>query len=218
MEQQPGQTQGESQEKPQEPTVTPEQLLALQEQLAKFESSNARLLDESKENKNKYQTLKSERENEERTKLEEDGNLSELVAELKNEIHGLKVENRGVKVTSAANALRVEVAKHANGVIDVDDVVRNLDRSLLSLDEENLTYGGVQEAVAKVKKDRPHYWNSKPVSGMVGGRPIVNVPKEQTINERIEENPGSVLNEALGILLSKKQLTSTVHGETGEAV
>lgn len=211
---QPGKVQEESQEQPTEAAVTPEQLAELQEKLARVESSNARLLDESKENKNKYQSLKVERENELRDKAEQEGNLSEVVDSLKNEIHILKAENRDTKVTSAANALRVEVAKHAKGAINVDDIVRNLDKNLLSLDEENLTYGGVQDAVAKVRKESPYYFENKPVSGQISGRPSVDVPKEKTLNERIEENPSSVLNAALGELLGKKTVSTTIQGDT----
>ena len=193
--------EGEPQDKSQEPAVTPEQFAELQDQFKQLQSTNVRLLDESKDNKTKLKAFKDTQEKEGRAKLEEDGNLSELVTELKNEVHGLKVEKRDLKVVSAANALRVEVGKYAKGAINVDDIVRNLDRNLLTLDEETLAYGGVQEAVAKVKEDSPYYWDSKPVTGQIDGRPAKDVPKDKTLEQLIEDDPNSVLNASIRELL-----------------
>lgn len=190
--------QGEGQDNNvQENAVTPDHVEALQKQLDKLAASNARLLDESKEYKSKWKAVKQEKDLEVRSKLEEQGNLSELVTELKNDIAGLKSQNNELKKTTLSKDLRVEVARYANDAFDIEDVVRNLPKGVLSMDEDNLTFDNVQDAVSAVRENKPHLFNNRPVTGMAGGRPSADVPKPKTFEDLTSEEQDAAFVEAL---------------------
>lgn len=191
-------TQGELPENnTQESVVTPDHVKVLQEQVDKLTASNSRLLDESKDYKGKWQSAKQEKDVEVRTQLEEQGNLSELVTELKNDIAGLKSQNTELKKTTLSKDLRVEVARYANDAFDIEDVVRNLPKGVLQMDEDNLTFDNVQDAVSAVRDSKPHLFNNRPVTGMAGGRPSADVPKPKTFEDLTSAEQDAAFVEAL---------------------
>jgi len=191
-------TQGEHQENnQQEAVITPEQFEGLQKELDQLKQSKDRLLAESKDYKTKWQATKQEKEVEARAKLEEQGNLSQLVEELKNDIAGLKSQNNELKKTTLSKDLRMEVSRYAKDAYDIEDIVRNLPKGALRMDEDNLSFEGVQDAVAEVRTSKPHLFNSRTSTGMAGGRPNKDIPKDKTFDELSSADQDAALIEAL---------------------
>jgi len=184
---------------PQGPSIDVEALVAKVEQL---EQTNNRILDESKTYKEKYRQLRDGVQKEKAVKLEEGENWKELLDIEKNKTHGLEESLNKYKKTSIKKDLQFQVAKHANNAFDVEDVIRSLPQDLISIDDENLTVQGVDEAVARVKEHKPYLFNSTTKHGMVNSRPE-SKPKDKTLDERINENPNEMLKEALGQMLSQ---------------
>jgi hypothetical protein len=169
----------------QEPVTNPENEALLKE-LEQLRSSNARLLAESKENKAKYKNVLQEKEEEKRRQAEEQGNHAELAESLKNELHKTKAELESERKANLAKELRYEVAKHAKGARDVEDIIDNIGKvagGIIQIDEDSRSFNGVADAVAKVRETKPYLFDSKPVSGMVDGRPAADVPREKTFDE-----------------------------------
>jgi hypothetical protein len=145
----------ESQE--QAPEVNIEALMA---RLEKLENTNSRLLDESKTNKSKYQSLRSEVDSKQQVQLEESENWKELLEIEKNKGFELQENNKKIKQNVLKQKLNFEVAKHAKNAFDVTDVINSLDKNLLSIDEESLDIGGIKEAVESVMSNKPHLFNT----------------------------------------------------------
>lgn len=174
--------------------VDVDKLMARVEQL---ESTNQRILDESKDYKNKYRGLRDSVDKDQATKLEESENWKELLDLEKNKTHSLGEQVTQFKKTSLKKELHFQVAKHASDAFDVDDVINSLPKDLLSVDEETLSVQGVMEAVASVKDKKPHLFNTLTKTGMVTARPDGSIPKDKTMDERIAEDPSSMLKELL---------------------
>lgn len=133
---------------------------ALMARLEKLESTNSRLLDESKTNKSKYQNLRSEVDTQERVKLEESENWKELLDIEKNKAFELQEQNKKIKYNVLQNKLNYEVARQCPTAYDVTDVIGSLPKDLLQIDEENLKIDGIREAVEHVMKSKPHLFNT----------------------------------------------------------
>jgi len=168
--------------------------------MEKLEQTNARLLDESKSYKEKYRTVVSEVENKEKAKLEESENWKELLDREKNEKHQLKDQLSVYKKNIAKKDLHFKVASVAKDAFDITDVISSLPKDMLSLDEESLEFGGIDEAVNFVKEKKPWLFNSGKSAGQTGARPDGTF-KPQSMDEKINENPMGMLEECLKDML-----------------
>ena len=167
----------------QEQTVDVE---ALMSEIEKLKNTNIRLLDESKANKGKYQTLRTEVDTKNQTDLESNENWKELLDIEKNKNHETSSKMKDMKQKVMQANLHAEVAKNAGNAFDVNDVINSLSKDLLQVNDENLRIEGIKEAVEDVRTRKPHLFNTgvKP-HGQDGGPPAqdkVEV-KEQTLNE-----------------------------------
>lgn len=177
------------------PTIDVEALAKKVEQL---ESSNSRLLDESKTWKEKYQGVKSEREKDTEAKLTENEQWKELLDLERNKVHELSAENKSLKTRGMQTDLRYKVASLAKDAHDVEDVVTAVAKSgMLSMDAENGSISGIEEAYNKIREEKPHFFNTAKKSGMSMGSPDNMIPKEKSAEEIIAEDPNAALAEAL---------------------
>ena len=152
---------------------------ALQARLEKLESTNERLLNESKTYKNKYQGLRNDVETKQKTQLEESENWKELLDIEKNRAFELEEKHKSMQKNVLRQKLNFEVARHAKNAFDVDDVINSLDRDSLHIDEENLEVGGIKEAVELVMKSKPHLFNTGVKPHGMGERPPENYKPEE---------------------------------------
>jgi predicted nuclease with TOPRIM domain len=183
-----------------EAAITPEQFQQLQEQVNALKSKNERLMDENIQIKGKYKKARAERDEDELNQLKEGGKLPEYVDRLNNRIKALEGENKSLKTTSLSNQLRVEVTKYAGDAYDVEDVVRSLPKDVMRMDEESLSFSGVQDAVSMVRELKPHLFNTRPVTGMASGRPEKEVPREKTWEDLSGAEQDAALVDALKAL------------------
>ncbi len=158
------------------PTINIE---ALQARLEKLESTNERLLNESKTYKNKYQGLRNDVETKQKTQLEESENWKELLDIEKNRAFELEEKHKSMQKNVLRQKLNFEVARHAKNAFDVNDVINSLDRNSLHIDEENLEVGGIKEAVELVMKSKPHLFNTGVKPHGMGERPPENYKPEE---------------------------------------
>lgn len=189
--------QEKAEQSQEETRVTPEQVSALMDRVEQLEQSKERILEESKQYKSKYQTLKNEVSDKEREQLEESGNFKALLEKEKNRARELEIQAQDLKKRTLRSNLKSEVAKYATNPIYLDDVLNNLPTDLLEMDEENLTVKNVAEAVEAVKAKKPDFFKTTAQTGMAGGRPVVDVPKETTFEDKLKDNPRGLLKEVL---------------------
>jgi translation elongation factor EF-G len=133
---------------------------ALVARLEKLESTNERLLNESKQYKTKYQGLRTEVETKQKQQLEESENWKELLEIEKNRNFEVNESMKAMKQKVIKSNLHAEVARYAKNAHDINDVVSNLPKDLLNIDEENLRIEGIKEAVETVVKEKPYLFNT----------------------------------------------------------
>ncbi len=156
---------------------------SLQEQLNQLKQTNERLLNESKENKNKYRALRDEVEVKQQKNLEEDERWKELLDIEKNKNHEITSKLDSMINTALKKEVQFEVAKYASDAYDLNDIVSNLPSDLVKVDKENLSVAGVQEAVAKIKEQKPHLFKPEKPAQMIGNRPTPGDMKPKTFKE-----------------------------------
>lgn len=181
-------------EQVEQPQVDVAELMA---RLEKLESTNHRLLEESKTYKTKYQSVQKEKEETERERLEKEGKFQELLDLEKNTAAKLKSEMLDLKKQSLRNTLKFEVAKHATDAYSVDDVIKCLPMDMIQMDEDELTFTGVQDAIAKLKEDKFYLFKNEKQTGMVSGRPEAVKPTQKTPEEMTSAERMNVLRDAL---------------------
>lgn len=171
--------------------------------LERLEGSNKRLLDESKQWKSKYQNVKNEVEERERTVLEQNNDFKGLYEKTLGEVETLKGQLMDVKKSGLETSLKYEVAKHGSDAEDVDILlaaVKTKKKDLLGFDAEVGQWKGVDAAIDELRKSNSGLFKSS-LPGTVNGRPQPAVEKERTVDDLINEDPAAVLKEALSQIL-----------------
>lgn len=171
------------------------ELEAIKSQIKKMEDSNARLLEESKGYKTKYQSLKAEVEGSEKAKLTENEQWKELNELKENEIHKLTERLKVTEKKALKKDLNFKVAAIAKDAYDVNDIIGALPKELLNINDEDQTISGVEEAINSVRTNKPWLFNTEKKSGMTSQRPVVDNTKEP--DTRTNEDK---LSDALGEL------------------
>ena len=168
----------------------------LMERLEKLESYNEKLINETKQWRTKYKSVRDKVEEVETEKLKQTDNFkglyekeSERVASLQNELHNIRRSNM-------KTSLKFEVAKHAKDAKDIDDVIAAINRTpgLIAYDDEIGEFKGIEDAVGLVRQEKKYLFNENR-TGFVNGRPQ-GVPTKN-LQERLKEDPESVWEEAL---------------------
>ncbi len=185
-------------EKPEETTteeVTLEslqtQMKALSVQNSKLETTNERLLTESKTNKTKWQLLRDEQETAENAKLTDQEDWKTLATKLKGEKKAENEKFQALKAKTLRKTLDFEVARWAKDAHSVDDIIHSLPSTMIDINEETFMIEGVQEAVNFLRDEKPYLFNKTTVPGTVNNRPATEKPKqkqlsEMTIDEKVE--------------------------------
>ena len=184
----------------QEPKVDVDEVMARMERL---ESSNQRLLDESKSWKAKYQGVQSKVEEAQTEQMQQKNDFKGLYEKTLEKVGSLEEEVRSQQKSGLEKTLQYEVAKVAKDAEDTDlllAAVKLKKKDLLGYDRESGTWKGVGDAVDELRVSNPGLFvKDKP--GMINGRPQSAVPKDKTVDELINDDPNSVLASALEELL-----------------
>lgn len=170
---------------------------AVIKKLERLESSNQRLLEESKSWKAKYQGVKSEVEQQQTEQMQEANDFKGLYEKAMNKAQNLEEELKSEKRGALESTLKYEVAKNARDAEDTDLVLAALKlkkKDMLGYDREAGVWKGVDEAIEDLRVSNPGLFVKEKPS-MESGRPQ-KVP-EKTVDELITENPSAVLSEVL---------------------
>ncbi len=162
-------------EQPEKPEQA-EQTQSIEERLAQLESTNKRLLEQSKEWKSKYQSVKEDVEKKEQETLSQKEDWKKLL-EKERESHGaLKDRLSKLKLKTINKALEFEIAKAAPDAQDIDLLKQALPRDVIDAVEEDddIKLVGVKEAVEKLKGEKPFLFKPKQIPGMAQGKPAVD--------------------------------------------
>ena len=175
----------EVQTKTEEPQAKEDELSQedLVTEIAKLKTTNERILAESRERKEKYQELKTAKDQEERSKLEKNEEWKELLGKSEGEKGQLLEELKSLKVKTLKTALANEVGKHAKDAFDVTDIVSNLDSNLIKIDEETFSFEGIADAVNSLREKKNYLFDTGKKTSMVDGRPGMGKPKTKSLNE-----------------------------------
>lgn len=173
---------------------------AIMARMEKMEATNARLLEESQNYKNKYRGLRDNVEKEQTAKLEESENWKDLLTIEKDKRSALEVQLRESRQSTLKKELGFKVASLAKDAHNVDDILGAIPRNMLNLDEENFTVSGVDEAVNFVRESKPYLFSKNTSTGMTSARPQ-GMGKPQTYDEMDEAQKDALFNEALGGLV-----------------
>lgn len=175
-------TEGNEDESKVKPELDVETLMA---RMQKMEDTNARLLEESKNNKQKYQGLKSEVEEKEKHSLTENEQWKELLEIEKNKRSEIEVALKDTRKSVLQKELNFKVASIAKDAHDVGDIINALPRDLISIDDEALTINGVSEAVNQVRETKPWMFATETKSGMPSARPVMGNVKQELTDEEV---------------------------------
>lgn len=175
---------------------------AVMKRVEQLESTNNRLLEESKSWKEKYTGLKTNVEKENEVKLTENEQWKELVEIEKNKRYELESKVKDLTTMTMQKDLQYKVASLAKDAYNIEDVVTSISKTgMLDLDKETGSIRGIEEAYNRVREEKPYLFNTAKRSGMSAGRPDDMVPKEKTLDEQIDENPNEILANVLKDLI-----------------
>lgn len=176
-----GQVQ-DKQEPAQESKVNTDDLISRLDKLEasndKLQSSNSRLLDESKTWKSKYQGMKSEAEQQENQKLEQDEDWKGLYHRQTEKVDAALKDAEDAKKSQLKSTLRYEIAKHAKDAHDTDLILKAVvDSKGIAYNKEDGIFEGVEDSVNEIRQNKPFLFDQKKIA-MISGRPGA-VPEEK---------------------------------------
>jgi hypothetical protein len=179
-------SEGTTEIKVEQPEIKSEQELnpiLLKEELDRIKQTNERLLQESKEYKNKYSSLKTSIDGETKKKLEDEKDWKTLLEKERTSNSELSENLIKMKKQTLRKALDFEVAKYAKDAYDVEDVIASLDKESIKIDEDNLAILGVEEAVNALRTKKNYLFNSNKKPAMVDDRPGFNKPEKKPVDK-----------------------------------
>lgn len=172
----------------------------LLERMKALESTNARLLEESKQTKQKYQETKSKFEMTEREKLEKEGNYQALLEAERNRLAEIEAESRAMKQKVLKSNIQSTIAKYAGEVHDLEDLLNQskfshilkdgIDDNSLTLSEEK-----AKEYVHEVLKAKPYMRKSTSSTPVLDTKPSYQSGNGGT--KTLDEMSGSEIEKML---------------------
>lgn len=155
-----------------EPASVPrEEYEKLMERVEKLEASRDRVLNESREHKQRATRFKEEVENKDRERLEAEGKLQELLDLERNKLTEREREIEALKRRTLKKSLDFEVARLANDAYDVRDITASLPSELISINEDTGEVSGVDDAIGRLRKEKPYLFKQGEKPGMVTSKP-----------------------------------------------
>jgi DNA repair exonuclease SbcCD ATPase subunit len=162
---------------------------------AEAEASKQRLEEESKKFKTRAQEAETKLSEAEKKKLEEQGNLQELLAAEREEKKKLAERLNETTSTVLREKLRSEVAKVAKDAHDIDMILKVTDhKALLKIDEEGIKVEGVNDFVAKVRETHGFLFSKKQMPDTENKKPSDKDFDSKTSEEKYLEELKKVKN------------------------
>ena len=173
----------------------------ISEQLNQLKATNARLLEESKSWKEKFQKTRDEMTSKERAELEKSGSKDELLERYKNEAFENAQKAEKLKKKALEKELKFEVAKYATDAHKIDAVIKNLPVAMIQLDEETLSVSGVKEAVDHLRKEDSYLFKALAHPTTVNVRPNAMTVGPKPLSQLTAKEKDAKLKEALAQII-----------------
>lgn len=146
---------------------------SLEERLSQLEKTNTRLLNESKDYKTKYQTLKEEQDKKENENLTQKEKWKELLDKERADRDAEKQQFVSFKKHNLSKLLEYEILKYAPDVQDVNLVKQALPADMVSAFEEDneIKFTGIKESLEKIKKEKTFLFKAQNIPQMTSAKP-----------------------------------------------
>jgi len=160
---------------------------ALLDRLAQLESTNERLLAQSKENADKYRSMRDAKDASEKEELLKQENYKGLLGKKNEEYSALEENFNTLKKTALKKDLDFTVAKLidkplANGA-SVDDVIEQvLKTGVVEILEDESGFANIEEAYNKVKESKAFLFDAKK-STMINAVPSGQAPSGKKLSQ-----------------------------------
>ena len=171
-------TQGASEVAPasvvEQPNADKAEALPKDDATVRLESTNKRLLEESKANKARNKELQDRLEKIENDALIKKENYKEYNDKLLVKVQEAEEKVKNIKVKALEKALDFEIAKYAPDAYKFDMVKQALPRDMLEAieDGDDLQVTGVKEAIEKVRTENAFLFKQKSVPAQANGKPM----------------------------------------------
>lgn len=189
--------EGQSSEK----NISVDDLLKRVEQL---EKSKSRVLEESKEYKSKYMTLKQELESKEQQEVEKSGDLEKKLQFLQSKKQELESQYTSVQKTALSKEIYYQIAQNAPDAHDIKAVANQIDHAILDVDPSTLEVKGVAEAIDDLRK-KAGWMFKKDVPNMQSKVPSYKREEPKSIHQMSSSEKQVALKQALGAFLEKNK-------------
>ncbi len=141
-------------------TVSVEDFNALKDQFAQLQSTNERLLTESKKHKSTAKKLMDEQDERERSELEAKGEIEELLKRERDKRLEVETKYKTAQKKNLLKSIQIEVSRHAGDAYDVRDVLNSLDLTEDMVDVETGEVKGVASMVDDLRKNKAYLFKS----------------------------------------------------------
>lgn len=143
----------------------------LMEEIDRLKKTNERILSESKDYKTKFQSLRGEVEAREKQELESKEQWKELLEKERNERFEIQGQLKGMRNKVLNKGLKFELATLASDAEDVELLAQALPENMVEIDEANLSFVGIKDAVEHLRKEKPFLFKKVKAPQMANGKP-----------------------------------------------
>lgn len=146
---------------------------SLEDRLSQLEKTNQRLLNESKDYKTKYQSIKDEQDKKEKENLTQKENWKALLDKERQERDAERSQFQTFKKHNLSKLLEYEILKHAPDVQDVNLVKQALPVDMITAFEEDneIKFSGIKEGLEKIKKEKTFLFKAQNIPQMTSAKP-----------------------------------------------
>lgn len=165
-----------------------EKVTDFEAEVTRLKATNARLLEESRKNKEKYRTVESEFEriNDEVAGKEKD--INKVLSEKERKLEKISNENKRLKAETLNSRIRTSISKYSDDVVDLDDLLNQPKFAEIlkrGIDVEDLTVDDdvMKEYVDTVLKAKPHLRKQSEATTVMTRKPGFSPSQNKSIDQ-----------------------------------
>lgn len=164
-------------------TVSRDEYESLVAKLEQSQSSNDRLLGESKDNKAKYQSMRKQQEDAQKEDMESKEQWKELLEKERNEKFELESDLKASKKRAVLKEIHFQAAKHAPDAQDIDILINSIPLTEDMIDKDTGEVSGLSGVIDELRKNKPFLFK-KDVPNMRQDNPgYVGAPPEKDFSK-----------------------------------
>lgn len=157
-------------------------------EIKRLKATNERLLEESKKHKEKYQQVSAEFEKISEETVGKEKDINKILEAERKKAERIANENKKLKAETLNSRIRSAIAKFADDVIDLDDLLnqpkfgdilkKGIDVDELSVDEDVM-----KEYVETVLKAKPHLRKQPEATAMLTKKPGFSATSSKSLDQ-----------------------------------